>query len=173
MSNAEEKTEAIYNAVLRDIIYPILGKKTTWGRDLTKMGHKLFQMNYVGTFPADKIPDIGKNRDGSVVVDNNVKKDSKLYCILNLDNSDEPGSHWIAIGYDIPETASEGKILVYDSFGRDTEDIIPSLVQKFGDKLETVDQDAEQKISEDDCGPRCLAFLYILDRVGSRFAKLL
>lgn len=169
----EKKTEAIYNAALKDIIYPVLGKKTTWGRDLTKMGLKLFQRNYVGTFPSDKIPDIGKNSNGSTVTDDNVNSDSKLYCILNIDNSSEPGSHWLGIGYDIPKNASEGKILVYDSFGRNTEDIIPSLVQKFGDKLDIVDQDAEQKIDEDDCGARCLAFLFVLDRTGSKFAKLL
>lgn len=169
----EKKSLLIYNNVLKNIIYPVLGKKTTWGRDLTKMGHKLFQRNYVGTFPSDKIPDIGKNNDGSDVTDSTVKKNSKLYCILNLDNSSQPGSHWIAIGYDIPKDAAEGKILVYDSFGRNTEDIIPSLVQKFGNKLEIVDQDSEQDVNMDDCGPRCLSFLYVLDRIGSKYAKLI
>lgn len=167
--DAEEKTLVIYNKVLDDIIYPILGKKTTWGKDLTKMGHKLFGMNYAGTFPADMIPNIGKNKDGSDITDNNIKKDSPLYVILNLDRSSLPGSHWISAGYEI----ATKKIWVYDSFGRNTKAIIPTLVQKFGNKLRMADDDAEQMMHEDDCGSRCLAFLYVLDRMGSKFAKLI
>lgn len=169
VAKQEERTEVINKYILDTVIYPILGKKETWGRDLTKMGHKLFGQNYSGTFPADKIPNIGKNRDGSTVTRSNTKKDSNLYCILNLDYSHQPGSHWLACAYDI----NSGKIYVYDSFGRDTEKIMPTLVEKFGDKLVTVDQDAEQLKSEDDCGARCLAWLYIFDRMGSEYAKLL
>jgi hypothetical protein len=129
-----------------------LGKKVTFGRDLTRMGHKLFGRKYAGTFPADMIPDL----------DNQTR-----YTILNLDNSDQPGSHWIACGF-APQT---GKVLVYDSFGRQTNDIIPSLVNKFGSGLEMVDDDPEQDIHEQDCGARCLAFLYVLDRKGGRYAR--
>lgn len=167
--SVEDRTLIIYNAVLKDIIYPILGKKTTWSKDITKMGHKLFGMNYAGTFPADMIPDIGKNRDGSIITDGNIKKDSPLYTILNLDRSSEPGSHWIAVGYDI----DSGMVWVYDSFGRDTKAIAPLLVQKFGDKLRMADDDAEQMMHEEDCGARCLAFLYIMDRMGVKYAKLI
>lgn len=115
------------------------------------MGHKLFKGKYVGTYPADMIPNLNQRH---------------RYCILNLDRSDQPGSHWVACGYD----TLNDKILVYDSFGRPTSKIIPSLVDKFGPQLEMVDDDAEQQIHEEDCGARCLAFLYVLDRMGPQFA---
>ncbi len=158
-----------------------MGKKITWGRDVTKLGHKLFNNNYVGTFSSDKIPNLGTNPDGSRVFyknksNNNVKPNSKLYSIVNLDNSNMPGSHWIALAYNIPENKNDGQILVYDSFGRNTKDIIPAVIDKFKDtniSLVTADQDAEQDVLEEDCGARSLAFLFIMDRLGADKAVLI
>ncbi len=168
----EKEVMKIYNAVLKDIIYPILGKKTTWGDDLTRMGHKLFGKTYAGTFSSDKIPDLGFIKKGIFKIPitvNNIKSNSKLYTCINLDNSNQPGSHWVALAYDVYTS----KIMIYDSFGRDTKKILPSLIEKFGDaNIVMSDQDPEQDPKQDDCGARCMAFLYIFDRFGSKKAKL-
>lgn len=172
-STKEKKTIAIYNDILNTVLYPKLGRGITWTSDLNKIGHEMFGDNFVGSFPSDMIPDIGKNLDGSIITNKNINKNSKLYSLINLDNSSQPGSHWIAIGYNIPKKKNKGEIWVYDSFGRKTSNIIPSLSKKFGSKLRTADRDPEQKITEEDCGARSLAFLFIMDRVGIEFAKLL
>ena len=157
----------LYKRVLDEIIYPMLGKKTSWGHDILKIGMKLFGKNFAGVFPSDKIPDLGKNRDGSTVTNTNIQKGALLYSIVNLDGSSEPGSHWISLAYDI----ESGKIYVYDSFGRPTAEIIPTVIAKFGrGDLVTVDDDAEQAIEEEDCGARSLAFLFVMDRLGAPYA---
>lgn len=161
---ADKKTgEELYDLVLNEIIYPLVGKKITFGRDLTKAGMKLFGKNYMGTFSADEIPDIGKG-----VTEGTITSKSPLYLIANLDDSDEPGSHWIAIAFDVEKK----KIWVYDSFGRDTNKIIPVLAKKFGkNNLRMAEDDSEQMISEEDCGARSLAFLYVFDRYGVDIAR--
>ena len=161
----EQKAEDLYNLVLHSIIYPMVGRKTTFANDLTKAGLKLFGMNYMGTFAADEVPDIGKG-----VNEGTITNKSPLYLIANLDTSDGPGSHWIGLAFD----AGTKKIWIYDSFGRDTNKIIPLLVKKFGkNNLRMADDDSEQKITEDDCGARSLAFLYIFDRYGVDLARLI
>lgn len=173
---SEVEAEKKYQQVLENIIYPLLGKKITFGKDLTRIGIKLFGKNFTGAFPSDMIPKLGVNPDGSIVNNNNINKTSHLYAIANLDDSTMPGSHWISLAYDVDDKRTgdpPGSIWVYDSFGRSTKEIIPSLVQRYGDKLRTVDQDAEQMVSEDDCGARCMAWLYVFDRYGKDTAKLI
>lgn len=145
--------EKLYQLVLDNFIYPMVGKKVTFGDDLKRAGVKLFGKKFAGIFPSDMIPRLTKQQP---------------YAILNLDSSNEPGSHWIAVAFE------KDKIWVYDSFGRPTREIIPSLIDEYGiENLLMVDDDAEQHISEDDCGARCLAWLYIFDRYGSRIARLI
>ena len=86
----EKEIIKIYNDVLKNVIYPILGKKITWGDDLTRMGYKLFGKNYAGTFSSDKIPNLGFINNGIFkipITEKNVKSNSKLYACINLDNS--------------------------------------------------------------------------------------
>lgn len=171
---AHEKAEAnqLYEKVLRDIILPLLGNKTTLGSDLKKVGMKLFSTKFIGAFPADMIPDLTKKQP---------------YAIINLDDSDLPGSHWIAIsrtnccsfrssqlGKCDKRSSARDCILVYDSFGRPTAEILPSLIKKVSNaKLLMVDDDPEQGISETNCGARCMAWLYVFDRYGSDVAELI
>jgi len=165
----EKQAEDEYKKVLKNIIYPLLGKKTTWAKDLDKIGLKLFGKNYVGSFPSDMIPDLGINMDGQKTTKDNVNKFSKLYSIINLDNSSQPGSHWLGLAFD----ANTRNIWVYDSYGRKTVQIIPSLVKKYGDRVKTVQRDVEQAILAEDCGARSMAWLYIFDRYGSDVAKFI
>ena len=165
----EKQAEEIYRRVLDTLIYPLLGKKTTWAKDLNRIGLKLFGKNFTGAHSSDTIPELGINADGSKTTSNNVNKFSHLYAIANLDDSTMPGSHWIALAFDV----NTRNVWVYDSFGRKTSKIMPGLVKQYGEKLKMVDDDAEQKQSEDDCGARSMAWLYVFDRYGVDLAKLI
>jgi hypothetical protein len=120
----------------------IIGNKTTSNTDLDKIGKYLFQKKYLGTFAADKFP---SNKIG--------------YYILNLDKTGMPGSHWVAC-------INLGKtILVYDSFGMKTSNILKNVFPK---NLKILDSnyDIEQEIHEDNCGARCITAILLYDEYG-------
>lgn len=77
-------------------------------------------------------------------------------CIFNLDTKDKPGSHWCAM------YKHGKKYLIYDSFGR-------KVIK--GKKYIYTGCDAEQKIKEENCGQRCLAWLEIVYTMGTRYAR--
>jgi len=87
-------------------------------------------------------------------------------CIINLDNSSQPGSHWIALF----KTPRRGTI-IYDSFGRKAKKILnkklysKNPLESIGKYLET-ENDAEQRIDESNCGQRCLAWLLVCNLYG-------
>ena len=141
----------MYNKAL-DEISKRIGNKTTFTSDLNMMGKELFGSKFKGVYPSDKIP---------------ILTDQQPYAILNLDKSNEPGSHWIAIAKE------NGKISIYDSFGRDSKDIIPTVHKSGNGKVINSDQDVEQKLIETNCGGRSLAWLFIFDNYGSSNALLI
>ena len=129
-----------YNKVLKTIINKGLLRNDNAGdQELTIVGKQFFGDDYIGTFPSDKIP----------------KKNG--YMIVNLDNSSQGGSHWIAL------YQKNGKKYVYDSFGRKTKKILPSLK---GGSIFDAEYDPEQGIREGNCGARSMSFLYVLDKLG-------
>ena len=65
------------------------------------------------------------------------------YGIANFDETGEVGSHWVAIA------KISDKYIIYDSFGR-----------------ADWDDDAEQHVSETNCGQRCLAWLMVVHEQG-------
>lgn len=104
----------------------------------------MFGDKYRGTYAADTLPALTKKRP---------------YCIGNLDKKNEGGSHWIAL-------AKSGKdVIFYDSFGRKAKSIID--LEK---KVLNTEDDAEQDIFEENCGQRCLAWLYVFDKMGKKEA---
>ncbi len=140
------RVDQINEVVLDQIMYPYLGTGATFMNDLTDLGKLLFKKKYIGTFASDKIPIIKNNQ----------------YMILNLDTSKMQGSHWIAVA------RLNDKLYVYDSFGRNTNSIIPALQKKYRnikiiESLRDVDQDS---FTEFDCGQRSLAWLFIVDHWG-------
>jgi hypothetical protein len=99
---------------------------------------------YQGTFPYDKLPSLKSTHS----------------CIINLDNSTQPGSHWVAI------YRSGLRLCCYDSFGRKAKQILPDMKIRKGLKVSNSDLDAEQTHDEKNCGPRCLAWLDIVYSKG-------
>ena len=147
--SCKKKAEKLYTQELKKII-KIVGNKTTYSDQLYKVGKQIFGPDFLGVFTSDRIP--------------NTININKM-AIINLDSSEMSGSHWVAICKD-----KKGIIWVYDSFGRNTHEILPDI---YGKKriIKTTERDAEQNKNESNCGARCLAFLKVFDKYGSKFAK--
>ncbi len=122
-----------------------LPKGVTRQGELTLICRKRFGRKYHGTYGADQLPNLKPYESA----------------IVNLDRSDQPGSHWIALYRGMGK-----KVYVYDSFGRLAGTLIPALKGNVVD----ADQDAEQDVNESNCGSRCVAWLTVCYMVGVRHA---
>lgn len=148
----EKKANRVYSQLLDKIIIPLLGNDTTYQGELEKVGIKLFGIKFKGVFPSDKIPPLN---------------DLKSYAIINLDRSNQPGSHWVSVAH------KDGKTYLYDSFGRDGKKILPSIYKSGNGIILNTDLDKEQHIKETNCGARSMAWLLFFDRYGHKNALLI
>jgi Neuraminidase (sialidase) len=130
----------------------LLGNTTTYLKDLNGAGKHMLGVKFKGCYASNKIPRLN---------------DLSPYCILNLDRSDQSGSHWIAIC----KYPNSNKTLIYDSFGRDYKKIIPNLDMSGNGTIVNSQKDPEQKVSQTNCGQRCLAFIMVFDSLGVTQAK--
>jgi len=138
-----------YNAYTRQTMRQ-LGNGVTYTSQLTDICNQLFSTNYRGTFSSDTLPKLSKARP---------------YAIVNVDKSTQPGSHWVACCW-LPHG-----MLVYDSFGRKTSKLMSNVFKKY--KTVDTDYDREQKISEKNCGSRCISWLRMCDTYGTDIAKMI
>ncbi len=120
--------------------------------ELTKIGKGLFGGRYLGTFAQDKLPDSMYN----------VKQEN--YALINVDTTGMPGTHWVAVS-GLPDTE---KILVFDSFGRASKSLLPTL--RGGNVIDT-EYDKEQKRIQDSCGQYAMAWLIFRDKYGAKNAQ--
>ncbi len=148
----EKQAEEEYRKYLKTV-NDLVGNTTTYLSQLDKTSRSLFGVKFRGVFPSDKIPRLN---------------DLKPYCILNLDKSDEPGSHWVALA-----KLPTDECLFYDSFGRGYKQIIPIIDHSGNGRIKNTDEDPEQGLQENNCGARCIAFLMVFDRLGSEYAELI
>jgi len=128
-----------YNQTLT-ILEEIIPGET--GEDiLHSIGTTLFKHRFKGVYASDEIPSMN---NGDMI-------------IVNLDKRSQPGSHWIALAMTKSKT---GKLItnIYDSYGRDLELGITN--------TRDTEYDAEQTISETNCGARVLAWLWTYYRLG-------
>jgi hypothetical protein len=100
---------------------------------------------FLGVFSSDKIPTI---------------KEKNEILICNADDSTQPGSHWMAMSYD----------LFYDSFGRTKSKMLPNHVNI---TMQNTELDAEQKDYQNSCGQRCIAWLLLYAFFGWNHAILI
>ena len=150
--NKHQIVDRLYKDTLANVEKYYTGDKTTYLKELEGAGKKLLGVKFKGVYPSDKIPKLN---------------DLSPYCILNLDSSKEPGSHWVSL-------AKNGKdSILYDSFGRRNTEIIPDLKFSGNGRIIDTDRDSEQKIQETNCGARCLAWLWIFDKYGANIAKMI
>jgi hypothetical protein len=152
-SKEEKKAEQYYQKVLKYVENNKTGKKTTYSNELEKVCRELFGVKFKGVFASDKIPRLTSLAP---------------YCILNLDRTGEPGSHWVALA-----KCKDGAML-YDSFGRDDTVIIKNLRFSGNGKIIDSDKkDVEQKTKETNCGARCIAWLLVFNDLGEEYAQLI
>lgn len=142
---AKKKAGELYLVVL-DEIQKRLGSNTTDAKELANFGDSLFRTKFLGVFAYDDpTPTLGP--------------DTSL--IMNLDCRDQKGSHWVALYW----KEANKPALLYDSFGRAT------VLKNHQLKTVTSEEDAEQGVRENNCGQRCLAFLFIAHHYGWEVAK--
>ena len=144
------QSEALYDDILSRVENHT-GIGSTFLSTLNSAGKKLFKEKFHGVYPSDMVPQLSKTQP---------------YCILNCDKSDMPGSHWVAMCYKTKKTS-----LFYDSFGRKPEKIIPAIVNGVNGRIESTEKDAEQHMTESNCGARCLAWLIVCDQCGLNAAR--
>ena len=150
--NKHQVVDRLYKEKLKEIEKYYTGDRTTYLKELEGAGKKLLGVKFKGVYPSDKIPKLN---------------DLSPYCVLNLDSSKEPGSHWVAL-------AKNGDVsILYDSFGRHNNEIIPDLKFSGNGRIIDTDRDVEQKVLETNCGARSLAFLCIFDKYGANIAKMI
>ncbi len=147
MSRKKEAEDA-YSDYLKDII-DAMGSKETDSAQLKAAGKTLFGSSFRGVFASDTIPNL-KNNDKAIV---------------NVDKSGQAGSHWIGL-----YKSSQG-VLVYDSFGRKSTSIIPSVMSGGNGAVNDTEYDAEQADSQENCGQRVLAFLACCHVLGANTAR--
>ena len=150
----EHEAEQIYESYLVKFIYPLVGNVTTDIDQLNAAGRLLFRHKFKGVYPSDKIPRL---------------TDLVPFCILNLDKTGQPGSHWVALAK-IPEVDA---CMIYDSFGRSYKKIIPDIEMSGNGRIVNTDSDVEQAFVETSCGARSLGFLLLYDVYGPDVAKLI
>ena len=140
-----------YNVILRKI-ERMVGKGSTSTAALSQAGRQVLGNMYRGTFAVDHI-----NYD--------LLSQQHPFLICNLDESRQSGTHWVGMCLNI-----DGKIIVYDSFGRKSSKILSSL--RMFDIIDT-DYDVEQRLSDDNCGARSLAWLVFFQLYGEEAAMLI
>jgi hypothetical protein len=137
-----------FNKEILPLVESIIGNSTTTNFELNKIGKVLFGKQYLGTFAADRFP----KKNLSI---------SPQFCILNLDKTGQPGSHWVGC------VILKSSILIYDSFGRKSSEILPDTFNK-GQIIQDTEYDPEQSIEQLNCGARCIAALVIFDTYGKK-----
>ena len=95
--------------------------------------------NYMGTFPSDKLP---------------VPTRFPSCFIANLDSSNQPGSHWVAV-----YLTKTGKAEFYDTYARQPPPIFKEYLESNFSVLR-INQRQTQSFGTSVCGQHCIYFLY-------------
>lgn len=122
----------------------------TTNTELERAGRCLLHLKFRGVFPANQIPMLTCERP---------------YCIVNLDTSDQDGSHWVAVA-----KHDGGEVHFYDSYGRDGGSILPWLRLSGNGDISNADDDVEQRPGESNCGQRSLSWLLLYEYYGAECA---
>lgn len=143
----EKQVENFFEECLK-ILEDSMGSATTSEDELSSVGKSLLGKCFRGVSPVDRLPPLKQGQ----------------CCIINLDFSGMPGSHWVAV------YKHNSQHCIYDSFGRKSSDILSSLSRL---KIKDSDYDPEQAVSEDNCGQRSLCWLWCVKQLGIKNAMKL
>lgn len=122
---------------LYDIVKKDLGHEgSTTTDELEMVCKKYLGDRFIGVFPKDHVnPSMLKNGHSF---------------IANLDDSNMPGTHWVAL------YTENNKSLIYDSFGRSS--VEHTFERALGRDLTSTDDDKEQSLNEINCGLHVAVF---------------
>ena len=106
--------------------------------------------NFKGTYPCDVIPSI-------------TKRNIYETYIINLDEKDMPGSHWVSIAFNKEDDGSRS-CFYFDSLAMETVNgNILKYMMKYSDRIYQNDVKIQDDISEY-CGLFCMAFVIFTDK---------
>ena len=139
-----------YNSIVA-VIERRMGKSTTTDNvELERMGHTLIGTKFKGAYASGGIPALAAKQP---------------YAVVNNKAAASGGEHWLGIAR-IPRT---GRVLVYDSYGRSHETLLPGALPPGS---HDTDRDIEQSVAQTNCGQRSLAWLVVFDKLGPAAARL-
>lgn len=145
----KRKAESLFKGVRAGMMQYIPGEASNF--DLDIICKALFKRKFRGVYPADRIPLLAPYQS----------------CILNLDGSSEPGSHWVAVA-----RLRQKDIFFYDSFARSPKKIIPTLLKRYkGYSIRFDESDREQTTDQENCGANCISFLVVFYTLGEMGAN--
>lgn len=125
--------------------------------ELLAYGKSFFGPEFLGVFAQDKLPEKIYTREQT------------YKAIINVDTTGMPGTHWVGV----TGLKNSSRIMVYDSFGRHTVDLLKILsrqAEKHGGAIDT-EYDAEQRKIQNSCGQFTLAWFHFLDMFGEENAR--
>ena len=126
----------------------ILGDSSTDSEQLYKIGKYLFNKIFVGVFPSDQVPSFKNNQ----------------CCILNTDDSEHKGIHWCSL------YKYNNKYYFYDSYNRDYKILSKNWKNK---KWINANKDIDQAYTEEDCGPRSMAWLISFNKWNTKIINVI
>lgn len=139
-----------YNKILK-LLRKQYGTSALYSDELNNIGLHYFGKNWGGVYPHDTAP---------------IKR-VKKYFIVNTDDSNGDGEHWVAC------LKVKNNIYIYDSFGRQTKNVLKQFHKRLNHgKYNLIDshRDAEQSDYQEDCGVRCISWLLIAKHDGIKKA---
>jgi hypothetical protein len=147
----DEYANVLYRRLLVIVNRCIGHREVTSNFELHKCASRLMKAapnRFLGVFAADRFP--SQARSGDV-------------WIANLDTHDKPGSHWVGV------LQRKDDLLIYDSFGRSNGTIFKGHGRLSA--MKSTDRDAEQKVEQNDCGQRSLAWILLVSYFGQKYGK--
>ena len=139
------KFQTIYDEVVKRIGHD----HSTSNEELERVGIQTIGDKFLGVFASDTFPRATRH---------------ETYCIVNLDDSNGAGTHWVA------RMTKKKDNYWYDSFARSISTIMP---RARGVDTDLSPNEHDQHMSQMDCGQRCLAALLCGHRFGIELFKRL
>ena len=133
----------------------------TTSSELQQIGRQLFGNKFIGVYAQNCLPMDYMKQNKYAIINTDKKRDSRGR--LNK------GTHWVSIASD-----NNGKILIFDSFGRPTSKLLKHLynqMKKNNIKYQDTEYDQEQHWIQENCGQLCMTWLKYFDMYGLEKAK--
>ena len=170
----EHQIEDIFREYKRRLIQ-LLGRKALYDYQIDEIARELFGSKWLGCNAQDKIVFKSGGTRGCKPL--RVFDPTSIplgYQIINVDTSNQPGSHWCAL------IQNGNNIYVYDSFARSSQNLLKVLTKSIrlrspvkNRKIQVLDSDrsdSEQRGLSQICGHLCIAWLMCAQDFGVKSA---